>query len=164
MIFLYKIVPFHQSNPRASFGVNTSKVINSVCWAHLYLSVSSKSCLLWVGWRKLHFITPITPTPFLSACYKHKPWLLVLNLWVKKAEETCNHFWLPYIGSSLSHILFLWHIITHNALCFRCCIQKWCVYTCSKPWVKKCWNGNNVICVCTPKNNIFCKDTRNEGL
>lgn len=29
MIILYKIVPFHQSNPRASFGVNTSRVINS---------------------------------------------------------------------------------------------------------------------------------------
>lgn len=31
--------------------------------AHLYSLVYSKSCLLWAGFKKLHSITPMTPTP-----------------------------------------------------------------------------------------------------
>jgi len=135
MIFLYKIVSFHQSSPRASFGLNAGRVMNSVCSPHLYLSVSSKSCLLCVGWMKLHSITPITPTPFLSACYKSKAQLLVLNWWVKEAEETCNHLWLPSLAAHFHVQLYQPVLMIHHnpLMLFWCCIQKWCVHDCSAP-------------------------------
>lgn len=52
------------------------KQISSIWMQHwcfyLYLSFSLKLCLLWVGSRKLHSITPMTPAPWLLACRRQQ--------------------------------------------------------------------------------------------
>lgn len=61
-------------------------------WRYLYLSVSIKLCLLWVGSRKLHSMTPMTPTPLMLACKRqgcnrfNPEWLHTL------CTQTHHHF------------------------------------------------------------------------